>query len=741
MADERWRSYRWAAWFLRALIFLAPLAAAVATSLWLGSRLFTPASAPEIVLWWLALVTGSAVVAWTVDRLGRRLLPLTVMLRMTMVFPDQAPSRFRVALRSSNLGELRRQVAAAGTDGDAPGEVAGLILSLASALNDYDRRLRGHGERTRAYADMLAEELKVAPEGRDRLRWAALLHDIGKIEIPAEMLNKDGPLDPSERAIVRRHPLMGMRVAAPLVPWLGDWARAIEDHHEWWDGSGYPRGLRGTEIALGARIVAVADSYDVMTTGRPYQPAKTPDAARREIAAMAGSQFDPAVARALMNVSLGRLRWLIGPMAWLGQLPVYLERLGRDFITVGTAAVLTAASVVGGLVTLPAAAGPPSPPVAALSAPDTTAVPEVDRTSDASPGATQGKVAPRDPLSGDTTVPEADDPGGDAGRPADDDTSGEIDGDDGVGTGVSPPTAPSTTTTTQPEVTTTPPTTPPTTAPAPAANDDVATTDEDRPVTIDVTANDAPSGLRLDAVTDAPASGSAAIASGNIRYTPAANFHGTDTFRYRVCDGEARCDTATVAVRVSAVNDPPTIRDDSATTDAGVAVKIRVLDNDHDVDGDPLRVSSLSGPSHGSATSDGTLVTYTSSGGFSGNATFMYQACDPAGACGSATVTVTVRAVPRPPSAVDDIAHYHPGGKVGTVDVLANDTHPDGTALDSGSVTIVSGPSNGEITGISAGKISYRMEKGTTTPDSFVYRVCDVKGLCDTATVSLIKNP
>src|SRR5690606_13374550 len=307
-------------------------------------RLFVPVTAVEIVAWWLVLVSASSAVAWLIDRLARRLLPLRVMLRMTMLVPDRAPSRFGVALRSTNLGELRRRVAATDPDGETDlTEAAGLIMALASALNDYDRRLRGHGERTRAYADMLAEEMNVSRDGRDKLRWAALLHDIGKVEIPFEILNKDGPLDDGEMEIVRRHPDLGMRVAAPLVPWLGEWARAIEDHHEWWDGSGYPRGLAGEAISLGARIVAVADAFDVMTCGRQYQSAISPAAARKEVAGMAGRQFDPAVARALMNASLGRLRWSIGPLAWMGQIPFFLDRLGRDFLTVTSAAVLTAA--------------------------------------------------------------------------------------------------------------------------------------------------------------------------------------------------------------------------------------------------------------------------------------------------------------------------------------------------------------------------------------------------------------
>ena len=140
--------------------------------------------------------------------------------------------------------------------------------------------------------------------------------------MPTEILTKPGrPTDP-EWEVLRRHPEYGDALVAPLRGWLTDWADAVAQHHERWDGQGYPRGLAGEEISLAARIVAVADAFDVITSVRSYKPGFASPAAREEIAACAGSQFDPRVVRAFLNVSLGRLRLVMGPLSWLAHAPI-----------------------------------------------------------------------------------------------------------------------------------------------------------------------------------------------------------------------------------------------------------------------------------------------------------------------------------------------------------------------------------------------------------------------------------
>src|SRR5436309_3021757 len=137
---------------------------------------------------------------------------------------------------------------------DDPARAARQILGLVAALSAHDRKTRGHSERVRAYTDMLAGELDLGDEDRDRLRWAALLHDIGKLRVPGRILNKAGKPDRFERERLQAHPAAGAAIAEPLLPWLGRWAATIVQHHERFDGQGYPAGLEGEEISRGAEL-------------------------------------------------------------------------------------------------------------------------------------------------------------------------------------------------------------------------------------------------------------------------------------------------------------------------------------------------------------------------------------------------------------------------------------------------------------------------------------------------------
>ena len=190
------------------------------------------------------------------------------------------------------------------------------MLTLITALGTHDRRTRGHAERVRAYADLIAESMGMSPRDRDRLRWAALLHDIGKLHVPA------APPILREWTILRDHPRVGAAIAAPLLAWLAPMHLVIEEHHERWDGTGYPSSKAGRELSVGARIVQVADFFEVMTAARSYKRSVRKDAALRELVRCAGTQFDPQVVRSMVTIPKRKLLWAAGPAAWLAELPL-----------------------------------------------------------------------------------------------------------------------------------------------------------------------------------------------------------------------------------------------------------------------------------------------------------------------------------------------------------------------------------------------------------------------------------
>jgi putative nucleotidyltransferase with HDIG domain len=339
----RWRGRRTLSVFVRAVAFLLPVGLSILATTIVAHVLSAPHGDAWTIEWWVIVLGTPLIVLVVTDRFARRLIPLAVLLKMTLVFPDQAPKRMAVARKAGSTRDLARRVQEAKEHGmrDAPVVAAEKILILAGALNVHDRHTRGHSERVRMYTDLIADEMKLPQADRDRLRWSALLHDIGKVAVHPDILNKPGPLDEHEWEQIKNHPLEGAKLTAPLSGWLGQWADTMAEHHEKYDGSGYPRGLAGQQISLGARIVAVADAYDVMTAIRSYKPAMSAQAARAELLACAGTHFDPTVVRAFLDVSIGRLRAAAGPVAWIGSLPF----IGNvpTLAQVGVAAVRTAA--------------------------------------------------------------------------------------------------------------------------------------------------------------------------------------------------------------------------------------------------------------------------------------------------------------------------------------------------------------------------------------------------------------
>jgi putative nucleotidyltransferase with HDIG domain len=184
----------------------------------------------------------------------------------------------------------------------------GSIRMLAAAIDEKDPYTRGHSGRVAKYSTVIAQEMKLSAEELDKLKISALLHDVGKIGVDDRVLKKPGSLTPEEFDIMKTHTTKGANIMRP-VSQLKDMLPGIELHHEHLDGRGYPYGISGAQIPMMARIIAVADTLDAMTTNRPYQTAMDLDYALGRIKALTGSKFDQAVVGALeAAVKSGKIR-------------------------------------------------------------------------------------------------------------------------------------------------------------------------------------------------------------------------------------------------------------------------------------------------------------------------------------------------------------------------------------------------------------------------------------------------
>jgi HD-GYP domain-containing protein (c-di-GMP phosphodiesterase class II) len=211
----------------------------------------------------------------------------------SVVLPDEAGSVSEALTMADD-----RMYAQKTTVRQSPGEQSSNVL--VQALSERDQDLGAHIEGVSHLAVAVGAKLAVKPDLLHQLRWAARLHDVGKMAVPDSILLKPGPLDDQEWQFVHRHTIVGQKIL-DAAPSLGSAGAIVRSSHERWDGTGYPDGLAGEEIPLGARIIAVCDAFDAMVSHRRYRPALSVGQALQELTRGAGTQFDPVVVTAFLD--------------------------------------------------------------------------------------------------------------------------------------------------------------------------------------------------------------------------------------------------------------------------------------------------------------------------------------------------------------------------------------------------------------------------------------------------------
>lgn len=319
------------AWLLRVLALAVPVIAAYVAASIAGSSLPTDAG-----WWWLAVVAAGVIAAGIAMRLTSRFQLLAMAYEVELLFPGPTPQR-------SEVVDLVRKPDLLRTASGSATEAAARVVAMVLALRHRHARINRHPNRVAAIASALGKEMNLDPSEIEKLRWAALSYEIGKLPLPAEL--SVGELSIEQAELLTTYPGRGIRMLGTLSEWLGPSAAAVAHHTESWDGTGYPDRLRGEEIPLPARVVAVAVAFDQLTSGHD---AVDIHAARRHIAASASFDFDPAVVRALLRIDGKKVRAAIGRSA-----PVFRRfaalRPGPAMALVATFLVITGIAMAGAL--------------------------------------------------------------------------------------------------------------------------------------------------------------------------------------------------------------------------------------------------------------------------------------------------------------------------------------------------------------------------------------------------------
>ena len=336
----------------------------------------------EFVAWFLialviSFVTSIFVGDFTLDRLSSSKL-----YQRANTFDTTVEELFGSSLREGNPKSIKRQALARGLEADFIDDV----INLLTQLGDHEKLTRGHSERVRAYASMIGKELGLKQSELEQLNWSALLHDIGKLDVPASILSSPDRPNDLEWETLSRHPESARHRLQRLEKTLGPtiYQSALE-HHERWDGTGYPFRLKEGQISLFGRITAVADAFDVMTHARSYKAPQTIATAREELMSEAGQQFDPDVVAAFIRIGdddLENVRGWSATVAGIAvggsQIASIGSRLATVFATVAGVGVATSATVT----TLPPAIAFERPVTTTTTTTTTTTEPPTTTTTE-----------------------------------------------------------------------------------------------------------------------------------------------------------------------------------------------------------------------------------------------------------------------------------------------------------------------------------------------------------------------
>lgn len=545
--DRAWQAHQGPAAVLRVTLFTLPIVFGALAIVLLGRWFVAGDGATGIAAWFVQATLVGGTVASGVDRATRRLLPLATLLGLSLTFPGPAPSRVAIGLRANNTdttGLVER-----GLSND-PAVAAVEAIELVTAVATHRRLTPGATEQLHLLADATAVELGVNEADRTRLAWAVLLHDIGE-------------LTTTEPESLESHTTTGESFIAPLADWLGSWRYATSQHHERWDGNGYPKGIGGERITLAGRIVAVVGAFRSFTSeeNRPSS-AGTPDA---ELLALSGTHFDPSVVKALLDVA---------PATQASGLAAVMPTIALPGVAIHAAQAAAVVIGAGGLAMTVHASTEPlaldaAAPVVSNETPATTSSP-ITAPMVTTWQAEADTTAPRQALRTELTA--ALEPTSSSSAEPETTTTEQTTTSTTVATSsttAGPTTAVSTTAVSTTVVTTAAPTTSynapevtttveatTTTLAGPTAMPDNVDARSARNKRINVLANDivGPSGSSLDidslSILDQPEDGLIEIKNGGLWYRSDDGFVGEDSFVYQICNELGACSSAKVSITV-----------------------------------------------------------------------------------------------------------------------------------------------------------------------------------------------